>query len=391
MIEYALLFGLGFLAAALLAMLVAPAIQRRIVVYAENRLKATMPLSPQEVRAQRDMARAAFAAEQAKTMQELTQERERRVNLQIGQETLGREAARLHSENAELKMQVNDMSVEAADLRSALRQDDSYVTQLQEKLGSLELALVEKNLEIEALRKQNSRSAADRDNMKIDLAARNAQLESDRYRLQTLREERDSLRKDVKLLTTRAKEAEQRLEQEEHKALRLSDRLAREQAAAADKDNLIERRLQEIGRLRDKNKTLSAEAREARKLLKNAPADRKATRRALDTATSDEADETSVDGPVPPVDLPALRDELRHLSAALSDRLAKSRSASHDAALRDELADVAARMVALTALEEGPNSPIHGIIHGAAPNDNGPHPSLGDRVRAILPGEKASA
>ncbi|MGO8026772.1 hypothetical protein, partial [Rhizobium leguminosarum] len=34
--------------------LVSPAVHRRIVLYTENRLKATMPLSPQEVRAQKD-------------------------------------------------------------------------------------------------------------------------------------------------------------------------------------------------------------------------------------------------------------------------------------------------------------------------------------------------
>ena len=62
MIEYALLFGLGFLTAAFLVFLVSPAVHRRIVWYTENRLKATMPLSPQEVRAQKDMARALYAA-----------------------------------------------------------------------------------------------------------------------------------------------------------------------------------------------------------------------------------------------------------------------------------------------------------------------------------------
>ena len=40
-IEYALIFGLGFMAAALLVMLVAPAVHQRIVAYTENRLKAT--------------------------------------------------------------------------------------------------------------------------------------------------------------------------------------------------------------------------------------------------------------------------------------------------------------------------------------------------------------
>ena len=80
-IEYALLFGLGFLAAAMIVMLIAPAIHRRVVLYTENRLKATMPLSPQEIRAQKDMVRALYAAENAKTTQELLRERELTVSL----------------------------------------------------------------------------------------------------------------------------------------------------------------------------------------------------------------------------------------------------------------------------------------------------------------------
>nr|WP_316655552.1 hypothetical protein [uncultured Gellertiella sp.] len=396
MIEFALLFGTGFLAATLLAMLIAPAIQRRIVVYAENRLKATLPLSPQEVRAQRDMARAAFAAEQSKTRQELMEERDRRVTLQAEQELLTREATRLHSENAELKMQINDMDVEAADLRSSLRQGETALVQLMERFGTLEVQMSERDMQIDGLRKQVARASADRDNLKIDLAARNAQLESDRYRLHTLREERDALRRDVKLQSTRAREAEQRLDQEEHKALRLADRLAREQAGAADKDNLIERRQQEINRLREKIKTISAEGREAKRQLRAAANDRKAGRvspqaDALLPSAGDRAAPASAEPGLTTADLPDLRDELRHQSSALAEGLMKSRSPVRDAALREELADVAARMVALTALEDGDASPLHGLIHRPAAPEQGPHPSLADRIRNLLPDEQPTA
>ena len=61
---------------AFLVFLIAPAVHRRVVWFTEKRLNATMPLSPQEVRAQKDMARAPFAAENAKTEQALTQEGE---------------------------------------------------------------------------------------------------------------------------------------------------------------------------------------------------------------------------------------------------------------------------------------------------------------------------
>lgn len=380
MIEFALLFGLGFLTAALLAMMLAPAIKQRVVSYTETRVKATMPLSPQEVRAQRDMARAVFAAEQSKTQQELLQEREKRVALQVANETQGRETARMAAENAEQAQRIAELTGEVEGLRSSLQAIEARAGDLQAQVSAQESEIRTRHSEMDDLRRQLGKAQADRDNLKIDLAARNAQFESDRYRMQSLREERDGMRREVKLLTNRAKEAEQRLEQEEHKALRLSDRLAREQAGAADKDGVIERRQVEIARLRDKLKSVSAETREARKQLKSVPSEQKPTADGQSKAKS----ATEANARLTLEELPEMKDEIRHQAAALSDRLVKSRSPAHDKALREELASVAARMVAVTALEEGASSPLYDLVSRAS-EETGPHPSLADRVTELLP------
>ncbi|MEQ8736954.1 MAG: hypothetical protein RID59_00130, partial [Hoeflea sp.] len=76
MIEFALLFALGFLAAALVALIVAPIIQRRIVTLTERRIRASVPLSAAEIRAEKDMARAAYAADNARLSIDLKQNRE---------------------------------------------------------------------------------------------------------------------------------------------------------------------------------------------------------------------------------------------------------------------------------------------------------------------------
>jgi len=94
-IEFALLFALGFLTAVILGLLVAPAVHKRIVRFAEDRLKATMPLSPQEVRAQKDAARAGYAAENARTSQTLKRERDKNVNLLVQNGAIQKEAQRV--------------------------------------------------------------------------------------------------------------------------------------------------------------------------------------------------------------------------------------------------------------------------------------------------------
>ena len=270
MIEFALLFGLGFLSAALLAMLVAPAIHGRIVRYTENRIKATLPISPQEVRAQRDMARAVYAAENARTQQELVHEREKAISLQLRNDTLSEEVKRLQGEAIELRIQIENLDVEAAEARSRLRQEDSYIQQLKAAMEAAEEKIAARDLEIENLQQRQLLQIAEADNFRIDLSTRDTEVENLKFRITALRDERDTLRNDLKARAARARDAENRLGQEEHRVQRLEEKLAREIADRADKENALERRLAEISRLREKLKAANAEARGASRALRDA-------------------------------------------------------------------------------------------------------------------------
>jgi hypothetical protein len=61
MIEPIMYFGIGFLVAALIGLLVIPLIQRRAVRLTMQRLEATAPLSISEIQADKDKLRADFA------------------------------------------------------------------------------------------------------------------------------------------------------------------------------------------------------------------------------------------------------------------------------------------------------------------------------------------
>lgn len=347
MIQFALLFGLGFLSATLLAMILAPAIHRRVVRYTENRLKATMPISPAEVRAQRDMARAVYAAENARTKQELLQERDRAIDLQLRHDKLSEETAALHASQHELQMQVSDMSIEAADLRARLRREEGFIQQLKESLQLVENTLLAKDEEIDALKRRIARSAGDLDNAQIDLSTRDTELENLRFRAANLREERDTLRTDVKLLTARAKDAETRLQEEERRTLRLEDKISREIAEKADLQTTVERRVQEIERLRHGKAAKTT-------------ADAAASLPSADLSPIALAGAADADATV--VDLDRFADDIRNRSAALVAQLPKSKSKKAQDAMRRELAAIAADMVALTAAREGEASPIPALI-----------------------------
>ncbi|WDZ75938.1 hypothetical protein PWG15_15145 [Ensifer adhaerens] len=387
MIQFALLFALGFLTAIIIGLLVAPAIHRRIVRFAEDRLKATMPLSPQEVRAQKDAARAAYAAENARTQQALKRERDKGVSLMLTNEKSLHEARRLSGENADLHAQLADMNVEAADMRSAIRQFEQRLERMKATLDSVERDNVSKSDEIQKLGVHLSQHAADIDNLKITLAARETEIEHLKSRIATLRDEREALRGDLKAETTHAKEMELRLSRDETRLHRLEDKLAREMATSADRESALERRAGEIERLKTKVKDTNQEMRDAAKALRAAGIAfplRKERRPATEQAAN---------GSVSPSDQPASEiagsaaaDDLRNRATALSERLTNSKSAAHDDALRDEVAAIAAGMVALTATNEGPSSPILNLLAGEEQGTT-KRESLAKRAKDILPRE----
>lgn len=374
------------MAAALVVMLVAPAIHQRIVLYTENRLKATMPLSPQEIRAQKDMARAVYAAENARTTQELIREREKSIALKLSNEQLGHEAGRLVAENQDLHAQINEMSVEAAEFRSRIRRAELEADNLKEALKRTEENIVAKGLEIEAQSKRLRLMASDIDNMKIEASSRETEIENLKMRVQTLRDEREELRRETKLLTKRAKDAELRLSQEEHKLLRLDDRLARQMSESVDKDATIDRRLKEIARLKQNLKAANGQLRQVAKTLRGANLP------VPDFKESEVVEEELLETvPAPPavlapeIDIERLAEELRHRHTALTERLLKAKSPANDDALREEIADIAAKMIVITAAREGDGSPIPGLLRSKSVKGTNTRPSLAERALALDP------
>lgn len=399
MIEFALLFALGFLTAAILGLLAAPVVHKRIVRFAEDRLKATMPLSPQEVRAQKDAARAGYAAENARTSQTLKRERDKNVALMLQNGNVLKEAQRLAGENADLHAQVADMNVEAADLRSAARQLEQTIERLKSSLADVERDNVKKNIDIKTLTRQLDHMSADTDGLKIDVAAHDAEAENLKSRIAGLRDERESLRNELKAESTRARELEVRLARDETRLRQFEARLAREMAASADKDSFLERRGNEIERLKAKVKDAGSDLRDASKALRAAGLTMPVRREkkpssadipagaALPAEVANGTGAENSDSPMAVLDLTTPTEYARNRAAALSERLITSTTASHDDALREEIADIAATMVALTAAKEGQGSPIPALLNPAGAQADATGKSLASRTRDMLPPE----
>ncbi len=412
MIEYLLLFGLGFLTAMLAALLLAPSIHHRIVAYTEDRLKATLPFAPQEVRAQKDMVRAEMAVRLAKTGQNLTQERHKTAEFQIRNEQLVEEAGRLYGRNQDLERRIESMASEVAELRSSIRASELQVEGIRLSLAEATREDRAKQERIDMLNARIRQILGDLDNLNMDLATRDGEIESLNARNNALRDERDGLRNDLKLSIQRAKDAELRLAREENRAQRMEDRLNREQAGNADLETAIERRMSEIARLKERLKEANAEARESARLLKASGIARPPTAR-VKTGPENPAVAPAAMAVLPPAgetgsdaidegglvarlhelsneEATMMAEDVRNQTAALSERLINMPNGSQDEKLRAEIADIAAKMIAMTAHREGPASPIRPIIAARASQAGASRVSLAERANRFLkPGTKA--
>jgi hypothetical protein len=119
-IEQAMVFALGFLAASLIALAAAPAFWRRAIRLSTRRLETQLPLSPEEILAGRDLLRAEFAVERRR----LEQKAEALNLVHAADMTeLGRRAAIIAGQDADLLAlcrQDSERSAELAALQRAL-------------------------------------------------------------------------------------------------------------------------------------------------------------------------------------------------------------------------------------------------------------------------------
>ncbi|MFP5077294.1 hypothetical protein ACLE20_08290 [Rhizobium sp. YIM 134829] len=441
MIEYALLFALGFLAAVLLGMLLAPIVQRRIVRFAEDRLKATMPLSPQEVRAQKDAARAVYAAENAKIAQALNRERSRTTAIMLAREEAVQASRTLDRENKALKAHIEALDQDAVTLRGTIRERDQHVERLKAALSKVEEDYAAKSEQAGLLSAEIDAVSAELAGLRAETLQRDTDLDVLRDQVLRLKEERRSLREDARQDSARAAAAELKLSELEARNALLDTQIGRISAALADKDALIERRGAEIERLLGRARETASELRDMTRLLREAgitvperapppdrapatsqmplsePAMSPAPPLPVEAATGDSVpslpDDRVVELPQgasltpPPVDgtadplaafgtiepfivvedtpeAPVLSEEgLRDRAARFVERLMAA-GPEEDDALRLELAEIGAGMTALTALREGNSSPIPELLDRLDGERPDQLPTLAARSRALI-------
>lgn len=386
MVQSVLFFVLGFLCAGFVALMIAPAIWRRAVMLTRKRVEGSMPLTLAEIQAEKDRIRAEFAMSTRRLEMSVKSLREKAAE-QLVEISRGREALKeLALERKDKKQALSELEAKGEDLR----QREDQLQLVSDRLAQTEHALEKRVLELKKLEHMYDDASFSSSSRQIELVARESELQRLADDISVLRGQRKEADRRQQESAAESKAARDALKAEKKRTGELDKKVERLLATLADREDKLDRREKEIARLRQKSKSESVENASAVRLVgvqgsqgdaavkddddtKNAIAKLDRDRERLEARLTELARENK-----------KLKTELAAFEDSKSEDGDDARRAS--AALREQMSDLAAQVVALTATLDGPESPIAKVL--AAPNQAGSgERSLADRVRALQKAE----
>ncbi|TGR30557.1 MULTISPECIES: hypothetical protein [unclassified Mesorhizobium] len=382
MVQSVLFFALGFLCAGFLALMVAPAVWRRAVALTRRRIEASIPLTQAEIQADKDRIRAEYAMTTRRLEINVKSLREK-VAEQLVEINRGREALKgLAVERTEKDHALAELGAK----NEALRRREEELHQLSERLRETERKLERRALELEKLERMYDDASFASSSRQIELVARESELQKLASDISLLRGQRKEADRRGQEIAAESKAARDALKAEKKRAAELDKKVERLLATLADREDKLDRREKELARLREKTKAEDG-APALRLVGKPDESDRHdeaGKRDDMDRAIA------KLDGDRERLEarLTALARENKRLKADLGAVASSGLANGNSAALREQMNELAAEVVHLTAKLEGPDSPIAKAL--AAPQDNrsaGHDRSLADRVRALQKAE----
>lgn len=379
MVQSILFFALGFLCAAFLVSLIAPAVWRRAVVLTRRRLEASMPLTPAEMLAEKDRIRAEFAMNTRRLEMNIKNLKEK-VAEQLVEIGRAQEALKgLAVEKKDKTQALSDLQAKNAELR--LREEELH--KLTEKLAQAERSLEKRALELQKLEQMYDEASFSSSNRQIELVARESELDKLANDIAVLRSQRKEADRRNQELAAESKAARDALKAEKKRTAELDKKVERLLATLADREEKLDRREKELARMRErpsKDHAVNGGTHKADEVqgIDNAIAKLEGDRERLEARLTALARENK-----------RLKTDLAALETAQPEQAAEAPRAG--AALREQMNELAAEVVNLTMKLEGPDSPIAKAL--ATPRDERQDIgergiSLADRVRAL---QKANA
>jgi len=409
--QSSLIFLLGFLSAGFIALIVAPMVWRRAVALTRKRIEASVPLTQAEIQADKDRMRAEFAMATRRLEINFKNFREKAAAQIVEINRNREELKQLMAERSERHEALTRLEVQSGEIRAELRRREDELQVLTEKLEQAENLLEQRATEIEKLGRMYDDASFTASNRQVEIAARESELEKLNNDMAMLRSERREIDRQNQDVTSENRGVREALKAEQERAVALEARIERLLTTVADRDEKIDRAEREAARMRDTVKASSSSEGDLLAQISFLQSERAK----LEAERSELAEQVAsfVTG-AKTRDLEKLlakvsseRDLLEERLKTLTreNRKLKVDVAVHErtkseewsgerrqtAMLREQMNELAAEVVRLTATLEGPDSPIDKALGPPSEADNDPGrkiSSLADRVRAL---QKAAA
>jgi chromosome segregation ATPase len=395
MIEPIMFFGIGFLVAALIGLVVVPLVHGRAVRLTMRRLEAAAPLSMAEIQADKDQLRAEFAMSTRRLEMSVEQLKAKSTSQLAELGKKGDSINRLKVELGEKTATIFALEARDKNLRDQLRATEEEFAVKTNAMHDAQRTLSDKQAELSNLMGELDERSIIADSQKIEIIALKTQVEALQERLdgnarelKVVEDRRDAERVELKAATQELLFERGRVENLGRRIGELEQQLI----AQTKEAEILGRRAQDLeSRLGEQSRLLNQSEFELRHL-----------REELETARKVESDLRTtvieIEGRSNSATL-NLRTENTQLQAAVAhireerDRFARDLGAMkreteeawaservENALLRERINDVAAEVARLASALEGPNSPIDALL--AAENSREHKDDIATTVRA---------
>ncbi len=406
---------LGFLASAFLALMVAPAIWRRAVVLTRKRIEGAVPLSLNEIQADKDQLRAEFAMSTRRLELSVENLRNKAAEQMIEISRKRDELTELTDETEVKSENLSKLEAQGGDLRAQLTRREEQLSDATQRLRAAESILDERGAEIDLLEQRYRAAATESDGRRIELVARDTQLQNLTDKVTDLNKVKNETNKASGQIKSELKTLKRELRGENRRTKDLEKRLEKMQSTLADREEKLERRERELAKSRERSKNSKSSSSEAETELAKTKAEKIELEAEIAQsnlrmeALLDDASNENVEKALSHIrqNNSALEDTLHKIESerdALKVELSAIRLSSgeewdserrENAVLRERINDLAAQVTAMTGLLEGDESIIGDILartekpvakrpkKAANPADDGSISSLAERIRAL--------
>ena len=411
MIETIMYFGIGFLCASLLGLVIIPLVHNRAARLTVRRLEAATPLSMAEIQADKDQLRAEFTMSTRRLEMSVEQLKARSTGQlsELGKKTEA--IAMLKHELGEKTAAMMALEAREKALKDQIRATEQEYSVKATAVHETGIALADQEAALAKLTAELGHRTIMTDTQKAEIATLNTQVEALKAQLE--RYEKDVKDAETRLTRERsdADSATKELADERGKVENLGTRvtqLERQLVAQTTEAEILGRRVQDLetrlteqGRLLVEREYAANQLRAELDTARRAEADLRAELGATGDRHRESADAVRAENVRLKAELAQVSDERTRLQQEIATmkREAEQAWASErveNALLRERINDIAAEVARLTMALEGPGSPIEAILASAAPATNGANGAgagashgtpaggnLADRIRAL--------